>query len=72
MIVEELFQVILDFDKQEQIFIAAALEVLGSIKSSDRLQERIDEIANLIYDEKLEFLRKNILACLLSSGYQGL
>ena len=31
VIVEELFQVIIDFEKQEQIFIASALEVLGSI-----------------------------------------
>lgn len=31
VIIEELFQVILDFEKQEQIFIASALEVLGSI-----------------------------------------
>ena len=69
MIVEELFQVILDFEKQEQIFIASALEVLGSIQPSERLGERINEIANLIYEDKLESLRKNIIACLLSSGY---
>lgn len=52
--------------------IASALEVLGSLHLSERLDERLGEVANLIYEEKLEPLKKNILACLLSSGYTGL
>ena len=72
MIIEEVFTAMADYEAQEQVFLAAALEVVGFIGPNQRSFQRIQIIRQLICEPVLCSIQLNCLCCLLQLGYEGL
>lgn len=72
VIIEEVFTAMADYEAQEQVFLAAALEVVGFIGPNQRSFQRIQIIRQLICEPVLCSIQLNCLCCLLQLGYEGL
>ena len=72
MVVEEVFTVLADFEAQEPVFLAAALELLGVIGPNERSHMRMSVIKQIMCERSLYSIHINCLCALLQLGIEGL
>lgn len=65
VIIEEVFLSLADYEAQEAVFIACALEIIGYIGPNDKSYERITVIRQLMCEPLMSGLQVNCLTCLL-------
>ena len=72
VIIEEVFLALADYEAQELVFLAAALEVIGFIGPNEKSYERVQVIRQILCEPVMSSLQSNCVACLLQLGYEGL
>jgi hypothetical protein len=72
VIIDELFMSLADYTNQEQIYIAACLEVIGLLGPCQQSISKIGTIKAIICDPLMYDMQTNTLCALLQLGFEGL
>lgn len=71
VIVEELFTTLSEYETQEEVFLAAVLEVVGLIGPYERSLARIGILKGLLCEPSLKRLQMNCFSTLIQLGFAG-
>ena len=65
MVLEEIFTSLADFEQQEPVFLAAALEVIGLIGPNERSFSRMGILKQIMCERSMYSIHINCLCALL-------